>query len=201
MAYTIDLDSVLDEALDSGTFDVLSFVKGAATPEDDITVYTNADAALKLAKIFVAEAARAEKAKGDSLSLADEDPDEGPDEDEITALHQQLTASALVFHLKGLAPAAVTALENHLKATLSYKEGAENEEFTKAFNNTLIAKTIQSVTRKSDGRVNPAPWTPEQVEALNESLYISEANKLFNGAAEVNYVGAIFDRAVSADFS
>lgn len=195
-----EIEAVLDEALDRETFDVLAFVQGANTPKTDVTIYTDADAALKLAHIFVAEAARAEAAAGDSLSIADDEEDEGVDEDEITELHARLTASALTFHLQGLAPAAVRALENSLKAKLPYKEGADNEEFDSTFNNTLIAKTIKTVTA-ADGRVQSQPWTAEMVSVLNDSLYVSEANKLFNGAAEVNYVGAIFDRAVNADFS
>ena len=194
----INIDAVVEEATSPETFDVLEFVKGANLPESDVTIYTDADAALKLAKIFIEEAARSKQASEDSLSIDDEY--EGADEDTINELHERLTASALIFHLKGLAPAATTALENHLKATLPYTEGAVNDEFNKEFNNTLIAKSIVSVERP-DGQISTTTWTPEKVAVLNESLYVSEANKLFNGAAEVNYVGAIFDRAVNADFS
>lgn len=194
-----EIDAALAEATDRETFDVLEFVKGANTPEQDVTIYTDADAALKLAHIFVEEAARAKRAEKEPLGLDEEDSPVA-DEDEINELHERLTASALVFKLKGLAPAAVRALENGLKAKLPYTEGAENEEFTEAFNNTLIAKSIKSVTR-ADGAVNENAWTAESVAAINDTLYVSEANKLFNGAAEVNFVGAIFDRAVNADFS
>lgn len=193
----IEISAAVEEATSAETFDVLEFVNAANLPKDTVTVYTDADAALKLTKIFIAEAERAKN--GDSLSIDDEY--EYADEAEITELHERLAASALVFELQGLAPAATTALENHLKAMLPYTEGAANEEFNEMFNNTLIAKTIQSVTRAVDGVRNETAWTAEKVKGLNASLYISEANKLFNGAAEVNYVGAIFDRAVNADFS
>lgn len=200
MSFTIDVDAAIEEATSRDTFDVLEFVQGSNTPEQTITVYTDADAALKLAHIFIEEAARSKQASEESLGLTDEDEYEGADEAEINELHERLSASALIFRLKGLAPAAVRALESHLKATTDYKEGAENEEFTEAFNNSLIAKTIKSVERP-DGSVSTTAWTAETVGKLNESLYVSEANKLFNGAAEVNFVGAIFDRAVNADFS
>ena len=195
---SLNIEAAIEEATSRETFDVLEFVKGANLPKNDVTIYTDADAALKLARIFVAEAARSKKEAEEGLSLSDEF--EGPDEDEISELHERLTASALIFHLQGLAPAATKALENHLKATLEYTEGAENEEFNEVFNNTLIAKSIVSVSTAT-GHTSDAAWTPEKVNELNESLYVSEANKLFTAAAEVNYVGAIFDRAVAADFS
>jgi hypothetical protein len=194
MSFTIDAAALVEESTSRETFDVLEFVKASNLPTLDVTVYTDGDAALKLARIFVEEAAREKKAAEESLSIDDEY--DGPDEDTINELHQRLTSSALVFHLRGLAPSAVRALENSLTAKL----GKDTEEFTEEFNNTLIAKTIVSV-ETADGRISDKSWTAKQVATLNDSLYISEANKLFNGAAEVNFVGAIFDRAVNADFS
>jgi hypothetical protein len=111
-----------------------------------------------------------------------------------------LVATSLTFHLQGLAPSAVSALEKHLKATTEFKEGSENTTFTDAFNNTLIVKSIVSVER-TDGAINTDKWTVEQVSDLLGQLYISEANKIYEGVAEINYIGAIFDRAVNADFS
>lgn len=195
---SFNIEAVIEEGTSRETFDVLEFVKSSNLPKSEVVVYTDADAALKLAKIFIAEAEQSKKAAEDALSIDDEY--EGADEDEINELHERLSASALTFHLQGLAPAATRALEKHLQATEDYKEGGDNEAFNDLFNNTLIAKTIVSVERP-DGKINTSPWTPEKVADLNESLYVSEANKLFTGAAEVNYVGAIFDRAISADFS
>lgn len=195
----IEISAAVEELSSPDSFDVLEFVNSAILPQDDVTIYTDGDAALKLAKIFVAEAARQKQAEEEAIGL-DEEYEDYADEDEITALHERLAASALVFHLQGLAPAATEAIEKHLKATLPYTEGAVNEEFNETFNNTLIAKTIVSV-EKSDGKVNTQTWTPEGVAALNTSLYVSEQNKLFNAAAELNYIGAIFDRAINADFS
>lgn len=193
-----DYDKAIETVLDRETFDVLAFVKGANLPVHEVTLYTDADAALKLARIFVAEAAREKKAESDSLSIDDEY--EGADEAEISELHERLASSAIIVHLQGLAPAALRAMENHIKATLPYEEGAENEEYNNAFSNELVAKSIVSI-ESADGRVDEAKWTRAKVEKLNDALYVSESNKLYNAAAEINYVGAIFDRAVSADFS
>jgi hypothetical protein len=195
----INTDELVEAATSKETFDVFAFVEGTNTPSDKVTVYTDADAALRLARIFVAEAEREELQKAEGIGLADET---GPvaDEDEITELHERLVASGLTFHLKGLAPKAREAIEKNLKATTNYREGAENEEYIDALNNTIIAKSIISVENAA-GAIDERKWTPEQVGIFNETLYASEANKLFGLAAEINYVGAIFDRAVNADFS
>lgn len=191
-------DAAIEAALSKETFDVLAFVKGANLPVHDVTLYTDADAALKLARIFTEEAARQKRTNTDSLSIDDEY--DGASEEEINALHERLTSTAIVVNMRGLAPAALRAMENHIKATLPYEEGGDNEEYNLAFNNELVAKSIVSV-ESADGRVDSTKWTRAKVEKLNEALYISESNKLFNAAAEINYIGAIFDRAVSADFS
>jgi len=193
----IDVDAAVEEATSKENFDVLAFVQGSNLPTHDVTVYTDGDAALRMARILIAEDEREQRRQLEGVSLADDD--EAVDEDEITELHDRLVAS-LVFHMQGLAPSATRALHNKLKATHPYVDGGENPEYTEAFNNTLIAKSILSVENAA-GAKNTDKWTAEKVSDLLDSLYVSEANKIFDGAAELTYIGAIFDRAVSADFS
>lgn len=202
MAFELDADAIVEKATSKGSFDVFDFVKGSNLPTNDVVIYTDADAALKLAKIFTTEALRAKQSKdnADSFSLADDFETEVASEEVISDLHTRLISTSLTFHLQGLAPAAVSALEKHLKATTEFKEGAENTAFTEAFNNALIVKSIVSVER-TDGAINTDKWTVEQVADFLGQLYISEANKIYEGVAEINYIGAIFDRAVNADFS
>jgi len=189
-----EIESAIEAALDKGTFDVFAHVRGTSLPTDSVVVYTDADAALKLSRIFEEEAAR--KANADDYSIADEPV---ADEDEISALHERLLETALTFNLRGVAPKAVEAIEKHLKATHEFKEGTANESFAEEFNNTLIAKSIQSVTR-ADGATSDTTWGWEQVKDLSSELYPSEANKLFIAAAQLTYVGGIFDLAANADF-
>lgn len=202
MAFELDADAIVEKATSKETFNVFDFVQASNLPTSDVVIYTDADAALKLAKIFTAEAERAKKNadNSDGFSLADDFDEDATSEEVITELHARLVATSLTFHLKGLAPSAVRAIENHIKATTDFKEGKENEEFTATFNNTLIVKSIVSVER-TDGVLNTDAWTIEQVAAFLPELFISEANKIYEGVAEINYIGAIFDRAVNADFS
>lgn len=196
-----DIDAAVDTATAKSTFDVLDFVRNASLPSESVTIYTNAAAAKELAGLLAAEASRlkaAAAADDYGLSIADE-PEDLFDDARATELHDELAASALVFDLRGIAPAAHTALENHLKATFPYREGADNPEYGQALEHNLIAKTITSV-RNAAGAVDDTPWTAARVADLVTELYPSETGKLFVAVAEVTYLGNVFDRAVSADF-
>lgn len=204
MGFEIGIEEAIEAATAEDTFDVLAFVKGAATPEDDVTVYTDADAAMRTAKSLIAEKAKREaKENNDEYSLADDYDDEDTavlSEEELEELHERLLNSAITFHVKGLAPAALKALEKSLQAKLDYKEGRANPEYDEALERELISRSIVRVTNAA-GAVSNAAWTVEQVSELTDNLYPSELNKLFVAVAQINYVAAIFDRAVSADFS
>lgn len=192
------IEDVMTELGDPETFDVLEFVNGSATPVREVVVYTNADAVLKLGTIFNKEEARTQAVKdGEVLSLADDY--EVTDEDEVNALYEELTKTALTFHLKGLAPKVIDAMEKHLRATHDYKEGKENEAYNEAVNMELIARSITSVDR-ADGTTNSNPWTAEMADDLAVSLYPTELQKLFNAVAEVTYIGNAFHQVAKTDF-
>lgn len=190
----INIDDAVEAATSKGSFNVFEFVQGAVTPSDTISIYTNADAALKLVKAFSAEDARRAKEAEEGASLADEY--EVLDEDIVTALHEELVASRLKISMKGLAPEVVRTLDKELKSS---NPDATEEDFNNLFNHSLIAKSIVSV-ENPDGAVNTDKWTAKMVAGFLPSLYVSEANKIYDSAAELSYIGAIFDRAVNADF-
>lgn len=192
----------VDEALSEETFDVMEFVAGTNTPEDEIKIYTDADAAAKILKFLDSEK-ESQKVKVDDYSLDSALPDEEEEllsEEELTELHERLKNSELIFKVKGLAPKALEAVENHLKATTDYVEGAENKEYNKALDHKIVADSIVSVTN-SKGQVDKHKWTPQQVEDFLPALYPSERAKLYIGVGNINWLGGIFDQAVSADFS
>lgn len=203
MGFEIGIEEAIDNATSEETFDVLAFVKGSATPEENVTLYTDADAAMRTARSLMAEKERNErKSQQDEYSLADDYDEEAEQlsEEELDALHERLVNSSLTFRVKGLAPAALSALEKSLQAKHEYKEGKNNPEYDKALELELIARSIVSITGPT-GKVNKTKWDAEKVSELTENLYPSELNKLFMAVAQINYVAAIFDKAVSADFS
>ncbi len=191
-----DIDTTeADAALDTEEFDVLAFVRGANLPTGTETIFTDADAAVRMAALLEEE----EHAEDDPYSITEGD---GSIDEELTKLHDRLVASALEFEFQGLAPRARVALENHLKATLPYKEGEENVEYYEALTNEVAARSIKRVTNAASGKSSTAPWDAAKVADFVVDLYPTEQGKLYNKAMNLTYVQAqVFDRAVNADFS
>lgn len=192
-----EVEVAIANATSEDNFDALAFFSGAALPEDTITVYQDIAAAYRLSALLEKQQEQAQRGENDGLSLADET--DSVDENEIDALRAQLLASAVKFNLRGLAPAARDAIEKNLRAKHPYTEGAENTEYNEAFNATLIAKTIVSVTN-AKGQTDKNAWDAARVLAFGKAAQPSEFEKLFLGAFRVNYVGDAIDRAVNADF-
>lgn len=192
MSFETDVENIVDEALDLEEFDVLDFVSGGALPTKTIKFYTNAAAAFELAEIIDHEKAVAES---ETWSLADEND---VDEERVGELREALEASALTFELRGLAPAAILAIEASLRAKHEYKEGDDNEAYNEAFNLQLVSDSIQSVTNAAGAKGKKL--TPAAVRKLNGSAHPGEWAKLFGKVFELSYSYNIFDKAVSADF-
>ena len=195
-----ELPENVTEALAPQTFDILEFVAGQGTPRDTVTIYTDSNAAFRLAELAEMEASNTKRAETEGLGITDEL--EWVDPDEVEALQTAILETALIFELKGLAPAAKKALRLGLVAKHNFKESepAETQEaFFEDYTFTLIAKTISGVKR-ADGSVDPAPWTPERVGQLRDILFEGEFTRLDTAVYEINFKTDIYDRAVSADF-
>jgi hypothetical protein len=213
MSFEIELPESVTDALGPDVFDVLDFVAGAATPTDEVTIYTDADAAHKLNKVLTAEKAAAvareekrnKKRRGnkqvDDLSIADDYEESELDEAQVSDLYARLEESALVFTLRGIAPKLLTAIDNEKIAKHNHKAN-DNEDtaYFEDYNNTVTAKSIVSV-RKKGGAVSTTVWTPESVEALKAELHFTQWSALFSGVVDVNYNAALFQNAVTPDFS
>lgn len=199
MGYELNADDSADEAVEAlgnpETFDALAWVRGAHTPGDTITVYTDSEAVLALSRLLAEEEVGADgtPVKADVLSLADETKDNS---DEIDELVTRLDASALQIALKGLAPELVDAMTKHHQAV---RAGKTEDKFFEEFNNELISKTITKVTNPA-GAVDTSDWTPERVSAFVVSLYSTESDKLFSAVVDLTYVGTAFERVAKADF-
>lgn len=197
---TEELPTNVQEALSPETFDVLEFVSGKGTPMDDITIYTDNEAGYRLAKLAEMEAASAKRGEVEGLGIADEL--DWVDPDEVAELSERITSSALTFNLRGIAPAAKTAIRANLVAKHNFSEktpAEDNSAFFEDFTCTLIAKTVTSVT-KANGGTDSKPWTVERVGALREILNESEFQRLDTAVYSLNYNTDVYDRAVSADF-
>ena len=197
---TEELDESVIAALAPETFDVLDFVTGSGLPRKKVTLYTDVEAGQRLADLVAAEKAIENRAETDGLGITDDV--EWVDPEEVAQLREKIEGSAITFTLKGLAPAAKKALRLSLVAKHNYKEdvpAAEQEGYFEEYSYTLIAKTIESLSR-ADGAVDNKKWTPERVKKFHESFNEGEYKRLDDTVYEVNFQTDVFDRAASADF-
>lgn len=192
----IDPEALIEEATDSEEFDVLDFAEEVGLPTHTHTLYTNARSARRLDEILEAEKARAKRDK-DAVHGLDDDLGY-TDEDEVTALREELEKTAIVFELRGLAPAAQKAIEAKVRATKWSETDNDQSEYWTEYNLQIISKSIVSASR--GGREDTKAWTTERVAKLGEKVYDVEYGKLIQAATELTFVGAVFDRVVTADF-
>lgn len=193
-----DEQAALDEATAPDTFNVFDFVKKTNTPTLTVTIYTDADAALKLYDLKQKQGALEQKNK--DLAEVFDITDDTDFTYEIDELLEQINETALKFTVKGLAPKALDAFNKSFEAKNGDLKDSDQEAYNVSFNNSLVAKSLVSF-ETPDGQVIDRKWTADEVAQLTEDLYISEASKLYSTTARANYVGAVFDAAVSADFS
>ena len=208
MSFEIDLPESVETALSPETFDVLEFVAGGNTPEDSVTIYTDQAAAYayhnliekERAAFEAAEKKKKESTKHSALSIADADDEVfHPDEQELAELLEQLEATALTFHVKGLAPKLRKAIEKEKVAKHNHKEGSEDKEYYDDLYTTIVAKSIVGVT-KADGSKGRTEWNSESVKALYEVLHESQWGLLLNACVSTGYNAGVFDGIVTADF-
>lgn len=193
--------TAIETALAKETFSVLEFAQHQQEllPDDTVTLYTDAKTAYELKKLADKQKAYDKKAKkaADTLSIATED--HWVDTDEVDELKAQLEASKLVFTVRGLAPAAVTAIDKHAKATFPYTEGAENPEYNEYFNQTVIADTIVNV-RNAVGAIDESKWDLQKVSQFSKIVPPTEFAKLFEKSFNVTFTQQAFEAAVTTDF-
>jgi hypothetical protein len=194
-------DTVVAEATSREKFDVISFFSGAALPTEKVVIYRDIEAAYELNKIYEAEEAASKSKKKnkqiDDLSIADAD---NANEAKIAEYRERLNNSAVTFHLRGLAPAAQTAIEKSLRAKFDYKQGADNDEYNAEYFGQLIGRTIQYVTN-AEGARDDSTWDRARVDELAANLPAADFGKLSEGVLKVTYAGNAIDAAVNADFS
>ena len=171
------------------TFDALAAAQNQAYPEDTVNVYLNA-AAARQAHLY-------ESQINDST-----DPEEM---DRIEALRkvelQAVKDSALTFHLRGVAPGFVTALQDLARVKFPDKDGEQfSAERSDWFLYSLVAEHITKVTNAS-GAEDDNTWDLERVKAFRGAVQDSEWKRLEEAVSGLTFASAYFDAAVTADFS
>lgn len=194
------LSEALNAALDQDSFDVLEFVTGDLTPRKTVSIYTNSEAGYRLDTLLAQEEENVRIAsESDGLSITDGGV--WVDEEEVKALREQVEASTLTFHLKGLAPKAREAIQKELRAKHNYKDDADNEaqeEYFNEFQNTLVAKSIEKAVNAKGA--TDTSWSADKVAVLRGRVNALELGRLDNAVFEINTDADLYSRAVNADF-
>lgn len=184
------MSNPLENALQRGTFNVLDAVRGRGYPTDTVTVYTAVEAAYEAKKIQVA--------------LGDEtDPDKVAElESSLEDCLNQIKASALRFHLRGLPPGVVESIEEEAIAKTSDPEDplAANNRARISLTSTLAASIVK--VEDAEGNVDEREkWTAEDVEEMFSILPDTESGRLIEKMTELTFQSAVFDEVVGPDFS
>jgi hypothetical protein len=152
--------------------DVLSFLDGAEYPTREVVVFTDV------------------KSADEYVRLNGRDDLDSDGEAELAELQAKVRKSAIIFHLRGMAPGIVNDL---------YTKNGDDEPETEK-ENRLVASTVYKVTN-GDGAEDKHAFTEDSVIKLRRYLKEGEFGKLIKGVIEVNFDANLFDRAVDAGFS
>lgn len=212
-AFEETVQAHVEEMKEEESFDLGEAVAGVSYPVDEIEIFTNAKAAHELnvllqrtSDLGVDAAAR----KGANKAMVG-DPEVDRIEAEIEKLQErqkeliaEIKASALIFHLRGIAPKATDAIVNSWQAKIKPKSKSE-EDVTAAMNDQnnkinaeVVAKSITHVVN-GKGQVSRAAVTVERAEDFRGTFPPSEWEKLLTACNALSYARGMFSNVLAAD--
>jgi len=191
----------VEEMKAPGTFNLLAAIEGTQYPVGEETVFTNGKAAEELNDLLEEEARLQHEHKDDMTGV--------PNQEEIDqrkeVLVKEVLASALTFHMRGLAPKVIELMAKEARRKFPVKGKSEeevyelNEDADEWITNEMIAKCIVKVVN-ANGDEDTTSYRNEDVGQLRDFLHRVEFNKLDKLAGKLNGSKALFDNALDADF-
>lgn len=169
---------------DVKTFSVLDAAKGSSYPSDDVTVYTNQKAAHQIARLEF------------EINETDDDARVNELDAQIAVLRDEVLASQLTFHMRGISPGTRTAVQQQVKER---KFGEDTDGRTRFSNAAYLAAHIVRVTN-AEGAVDERVFEADEVVELVKALPDESVEDLYEKMQELTFRAAYFDAAVSADF-
>ena len=182
----------LENALQKGTFDVLEAAKGRGYPTETVTLYT----------AFVAEyEARKIEKRLATDTLTDEERLEL--ETRFQACVDEIKASALTFHLRGVSPGVIDAIhaEAEAKRADESDDTVTDDQSQKEFAADKITATHIVKVVDAQGAEDTAEWTTERFRAFADLIPDGETIKLVGAVSSLTFESAAFDEVVGPDFS
>lgn len=204
---TTPVAEAVEAALNPETFDFLDYLDEQPVAEDSFDIYMHLPSARRLDELMTSRAellfARREAEKrgeATSLSISDDDEDTEYD-DEINELVQKLESTKATFRVQSVAPSLRKAIEKKYQATED--KTWTDEEKAKHSNKRvadILSRAITSVTR-GDNAVDSVAWDADRLLKAEDKLYEKQAERLIQNLWNMVYVGDVFDKALTADFS
>jgi hypothetical protein len=189
--------------LEQGTFDLDEYVNGRGFPRDTVTVFTNADAAYERAQLQarLTEIAQDKEKLGEatrSRKYKDLQAEMEPLEARSEELMEDIKASALTFHLRGIAPGHVKKIISDVNIEAEKEQWDSNYSASVATYRIMAPHIIKVV--RADGKEDNRKFTEERAQLMDEMLPDSEWTKLDQKVQALSFKSAYFDAAVDAGF-
>jgi len=183
--------ALVQEAQKQGTFNLSEVIKGRGYPQKTVTVYTNAEAALKLVEI---------DKKMSQLSKAGDVQAYEELEKQSQELAEAVKSSRLDFHMQGVPQAIIETVESKIdKLYPSRDEEERNDDWFKAYIAELVSLNIVSVT-DANGNEDKRVFTYEDAVELRSYLPTESWAILVSTMQKLTLASGFFNGLTDAGF-
>lgn len=194
------MDDVMN-AKEQGTFNLDEFVQGRGFPRDTVTVFTDEDAGYDYTAVQkrLTDLAQDKDALDKRSSEYKEKQVEFKElEAKAAELLERIKASALTFHLRGIAPGHIKKINKDVLAEAEKEEWDESHAGSVSSWRIIAAHIIKAVNAAGDE--DKSKFTEERVENLEMVLPESEWTKLDRKCMDLSFKSTYFDSVVDAGF-
>jgi len=174
---------LVEEAQSRGKFNLADVVKGRGMPEDVVDIYVDAESAYELSKLNM-----------EIVSLSDAE-DLEPLEARAQELAENIIASKLTFHMRGLPQKVVEVIERRSRVN---KAGNDEDNLLEYFSR-LIAATIVKVV-DANGNEDDHQFTHEEVSELRGVLPSESWERLVSTTQKLTLASGYFRGLTDAGF-
>jgi hypothetical protein len=200
-----ELTGLVDEMKSEESFNLLDAVQEVSYPTGSVVVYTNGELAVELNDLIAERGAiEAIEAQQGAQSLSN--PELADLDIAIADLKEEIHASQLTFHMRGVAPAVKRAIAKKARAKFKVPKNADeferNELWLEENDWTTYEMIAHAITKvvNAKGAVDKSGKRNEDVRALSERLAESEFQKLDLLCAKLSSASQLFSETLDADF-
>lgn len=220
-----EIKATVEELKAPGTFDVRAALSGQTYPTQKVKVFVNAALAHEM-NVLSEEAAKLRweaanlmknyegisEPEGYAEKLAEAEDAEK----RVAELLAEVQLSAMIFTLRGLAPAQFRLIDKKWRKNIkppvrkNYSQDADGEEEyelevfernlsrNQSINHDLIASSIIKV-ENARGDADTSVWKHDDVEGLFDTLLETEYEKLRLGQQDLTFAHTLFNKAIEED--